>query len=38
MAKDATTRRTFLKAAGAGPVGAAFSPNAASYVDVLGRF
>lgn len=36
MPKDATTRRTFLKAAGAGLVGAVFSPNASSYARVVG--
>lgn len=36
MSKDATTRRTFLKAAGAGLVGAVFSPNATSYARIAG--
>src|SRR5262249_30306032 len=36
MSQDSTTRRTFLKAAGAGLVGAAFSPSASSYVHILG--
>src|SRR5260370_29139428 len=36
MPKNATTRRTFLKAAGAGLVGAVFSPNATSYARIAG--
>src|SRR5215813_1450853 len=36
MSHDSTTRRTFLKAAGAGLVGVAFSPKASSYARILG--
>jgi predicted dehydrogenase len=36
MSHDSTTRRTFLKAASAGLVGAAFSPNASSYARIVG--
>src|SRR5260370_11070873 len=36
MPKNATTRRTFLKAAGAALVGAVFSPNASSYARIAG--
>src|SRR5215510_8654085 len=36
MSHDSTTRRTFLKAASAGLVGAAFSTDAASYARILG--
>jgi predicted dehydrogenase len=36
MSHDSTTRRTFLKAAGAGLVGVAFNPSASSYARILG--
>src|SRR5215467_6496761 len=36
MSHDSTTRRTFLKTAGAGLVGAAFSPSASSYARIVG--
>ncbi len=36
MSNDTTTRRTFLKAAGASLMGAVLSPNASSYARVVG--